>query len=274
MMPEKPPTSELEHQARTVRRHVIGLAAEHFCHVGGALSAADILTALYFRVMRVDPAAPASPDRDHLILSKGHGVLALFAALAGRGFFSMESLAGFEQAGSILAGHPTLKVPGVEVATGSLGHGLPIGVGIALACKTDGDPNRVFVLLGDGELQEGSVWEAAMAAPRFQLDNLVAVIDRNRFQAFGAVEEIMPLEPLADKWRAFRWDVVEVDGHDMQQLVEALERPPAQDAPRVVIAATVKGKGAPCIEDTARAHFTRLTPEEAEEALRALGVTP
>jgi transketolase len=271
-MPEKPPVNELQQQALEVRRHVIGLAAEHMCHVGGALSAADILTALYFRVMRVDPAAPASPDRDYLIVSKGHGVLALFAALAGRGFLPIEALAGFEQAGSVLAGHPTLKVPGVEVATGSLGHGLPIGVGIALACKTDGAPNRVFVLMGDGELQEGSVWEAAMAAPRFRLNNLVAIVDRNRFQAFGAVEEIMPLEPLADKWRSFRWDVVEIDGHDMPQVVEALERLPARDVPRVIIASTVKGKGAPCIEDTARAHFTKLTPEEAEEALRALGV--
>ncbi|MDI6858552.1 MAG: transketolase [Dehalococcoidia bacterium] len=272
-MLEKPPISDLQQEALDIRRHVIGLAAEHLCHVGGALSAADILAALYFRVMRIDPAAPASPDRDYLILSKGHGVLALYAALAGRGLFPVETLASFEQTGSMFAGHPTLKVPGVEVATGSLGHGLPVGVGIALALKTDGDPNRVFVLMGDGELQEGSVWEAAMAAPRLRLDNLVAIVDRNRFQAFGAVEEIMPLEPLADKWRSFRWDVVEVDGHDMSRVVEALERSPAKDVPRVIIASTVKGKGAPCIEDTPRAHFTKLTPEEAEEALRALGVT-
>ena len=172
----------------------------------------------------------------------------------------------------MLAGHPTLKVPGVELATGSLGHGLAIGMGIAIACRVEGAPNRVFVLMGDGEMQEGSVWEAALSAPRFGLDNLVAIVDQNRFQALGAVERIVPVEPLADKWRSFRWSVIEIDGHDMKQVVAALERPPEPGQPTVIIAHTVKGKCVPCLENTPRAHYTRLTPEEAAEALRGLGV--
>ena len=270
-MDSEPTIQQLERQATVIRRHVVELAAEHLCHVGGALSSTDIVTALYFRVMRIDPADLERSDRDYFILSKGHGVLALFAALAERGFFPVSSLKTFEQAGSILAAHPTLKVPGVEVATGSLGHGLPIATGIALACHVSGEPNRVFIVMGDGELQEGSVWEAALAAPRFGLDNLVAVVDRNRFQAFGPVEQIMPLEPLAEKWRSFRWNVIECDGNEMGQVVAALERPPEAGRPTVIIAHTVKGKGVPCLEDTPRAHFTRLTAEEAEEALRAMG---
>lgn len=272
MSPE-PVVRELEQQAAIIRRHIVELATEHVCHVGGALSVADLVTALYFWVLKIDPADPDREDRDYFILSKGHGTLALFAALAERGFFPVSDLKTFEQAGSMLAGHPTLKVPGVEVATGSLGHGLPIAMGIAIACRVTSEPNRVFVVMGDGELQEGSVWEAAMAAPRFGLDNLVAIVDQNRFQAFGAVEQIMPVEPLADKWRSFRWNVIEVDGHDMGQVVAALERPPEAGRPTVIIAHTVKGKGAPCIEDSPRAHFTQLTAAEAEETLRTLGVT-
>lgn len=263
---------QLERQAAVIRRHVIELGSEHLCHIGGALSAADLLAALYFHVMKVEPSNPEWRDRDYFILSKGHGVLALYAALAERGFFPVEALKSFEQAGSMLAAHPTLKVPGVEVATGSLGHGLPIGMGIAIACRVEGTPNRVFVLLGDGEMQEGSVWEAALSAPRFGLDNLVAIVDQNRFQALAAVEQIVPVDPLADKWRSFRWSVIEIDGHDLGQVVAALEHPPEPGRPTVIIAQTVKGKGAPCLENTPRAHYTRLTSEEAAEALQGLGV--
>lgn len=263
----------LEQQAATIRRHVVEVGAEHLCHIGGALSAADVLTALYFHVMRIDPTDPGRRDRDYFILSKGHGVLALYAALAERGFFPVETLKTFEQAGSVLAAHPTLHAPGVEIATGSLGHGLPVGIGIAIACRVEGASNRVFVMMGDGEMQEGSVWEAALSAPRFELENLVAIVDQNRFQAFGAVEHIVPVDPLADKWRSFRWSVIEIDGHDMRQVVEALERPPEAGRPTAIIAQTAKGKGVPCLENSPRAHFTRLTPEEAAEALQALGVT-
>lgn len=262
--------SQLERQAALVRRHIIEAATEHVCHPGGALSAADIITALYFRVLRVDPANPRWPERDYFILSKGHAVLALHAALAERGFFPVEALKGFERKGGILAGHPTLKVPGVEVATGSLGHGLPIALGIAIACRTEGAANRVFVMMGDGEIQEGSVWEAALAAPRFSVDNLTAIIDQNGFQATNAVDRIIPLEPLAEKWRSFGWNVTEIDGHDMAQVVAALERSPEPGRPSVIIAHTVKGKGVPCLENSPRAHYTRITPEEAAEALRGL----
>jgi transketolase len=265
-------TRRLESQAAVIRRHVIEVAKEHVCHPGGALSATDLITALYFHVLKVDPADPGRQDRDYLILSKGHAVLALYAALAERGFFPVETLQTFEQKGGMLAGHPTLKVPGVEVATGSLGHGLPIGMGVAIACRVEGAPSRVFVLMGDGEMQEGSVWEAAMAAPRFELDNLIAIVDGNRFQASNAVDKIIPVEPLADKWRSFRWNVVEIDGNDMAQVVDALERPPVVGQPTAIIAHTVKGKGVPCLENSPRAHYTRLTPEEAEEALRVLEV--
>jgi transketolase len=262
----------LEKQAAVIRRHVIELGSEHLCHIGGALSAADLVAALYFHVMKVEPTDPKKTDRDYFILSKGHGVLALYAALAERGFFPVEELKGFEQAGSTLAAHPTLKVPGIEVATGSLGHGLPIGMGIAVACRVDGAPNRVFVLMGDGEMQEGSVWEAALSAPRFGLDNLIAIVDQNRFQALGAVEQIVPVEPLADKWRSFCWNIVEIDGHDMAQVVAALERAPEPGRPTVIVAHTVKGKGVPCLENSPRAHYTRLIPEEAAEALKGLEV--
>ena len=263
---------ELEQQAASIRRQIIELATEHVCHVGGALSVTDLLTALYFRVLNIDPTDPSQRDRDYLILSKGHAVLALYAALAERGFFPIETLKTFEHKGSMLAGHPTLRVPGVEVATGSLGHGLPIGMGIAVACRVEGAPNRVFVVMGDGEMQEGSVWEAALAAPRFELDNLIAIVDENRFQASNAVDKIIPVAPLADKWRSFRWDVAEIDGHDMSQIVAALERAPEAGRPRAIIPHTVKGKGVPCLENTPRAHYSRLTPEEAAEALGALEV--
>ncbi len=261
--------AQLERQAAVIRRHIIQAATEHLCHPGGALSITDIVTALYFRVMNVDPANPAWPGRDYFVLSKGHAVLALHAALAERGFFPVAELKAFEQKGGILAGHPTLKVPGVEVATGSLGHGLPIALGMAMALKAEGAPNRVFVALGDGEMQEGSVWEAALAAPRFEVDNLTAIIDHNGFQATNAVEQIIPVEPIAEKWRSFGWDTAEIDGNDMTQVVDALERPPSAGRPRAIVAHTRKGKGVPCLENTPRAHYTRLMPEEAEEAMKA-----
>ena len=267
--------SQLRRQAAVIRRHVIELGTEHVCHVGGALSATDLITALYFHVLKVDPGDPRWRDRDYFILSKGHCTLALYGALAERGFFPVEALKTFEQKGSVLAGHPTLKVAGVEVATGSLGHGLPIALGIAAACRAEGAPNRVFVMMGDGEMQEGSVWEAALAAPRFGLDNLTAIIDQNRFQATNAVDNLIPIDPLADKWRSFRWNVIEIDGNDMAQVVAALQPESSgrqAGRPTAVVAHTVKGKGVPCIEDTPRAHYTRLTPEEAAEALQGLEV--
>ncbi len=273
-MVANPVTERLERQALVIRRHIIELATEHVCHVGGALSVTELMTALYFHILKIDPADPGLRDRDYLILSKGHVVLALYSALAERGFFPVETLRTYEEKGSILAGHPTLKVPGVEVATGSLGHGLPIGVGLAVACRVEGGSNRVFVVMGDGEMQEGTVWEAALAAPRFELDNLVAIIDHNRFQAMNAVDDVIPVAPLADKWKSFRWNTVEIDGHDMAQVVAALERRPEPGRPTAIVAHTVKGKGVPCLEGTPRAHYTRLTSEEAAEALQGPEVVP
>ncbi|MGH3055194.1 MAG: 1-deoxy-D-xylulose-5-phosphate synthase N-terminal domain-containing protein, partial [Gaiellaceae bacterium] len=179
-------------------------------------------------------------------------------------------LATSGRSGSRLAGQPTKKAPGVEFGTGSLGHALSVGVGIALAEQLDRSGSRTVVLLGDGELQEGTVWEAALSAPRFGLENLIAIVDYNRFQAAGNVDDVMPVEPLADKWRAFRWNVTEIDGHDMAAIVDTLEALPAAHGPTAIIAHTVKGKGVPGIEGTGRAHYTRLTAEEVQRTLTSL----
>jgi transketolase len=237
------------------------------------MSAVEILTVLFFDdVLRVDPGNPDWDGRDYLIYSKGHSSAALYAALAERGFFDVGELATYKQPGSRLAGHPSRDIPGVELATGSLGHGLPVGTGMALAGKHDGADHRVFVVLGDGECQEGSVWEAAMSAAHFGLDNLVAVVDRNGFQEDGPTEEIMRLEPFADKWRSFGWHVVEVDGHDVDELSEALHRvPPAPGKPTCVIARTVKGHGLSFASNTHLWHYGKLTPEQYSQARAELG---
>jgi transketolase len=240
-------------------------------HVGGDLSVTDILTALFFGVLRVDPANPGWPERDRLILSKGHCAAALYSVLALRGFFAEEELARFMAPLSPLNGHPNRrKVPGVEANTGPLGHGLPIAVGCAIAARLAGEAWRTFVVLGDGELQEGSNWEAAMTAGHRGLGNLTAVVDRNRLQQGARTEATNRLEPLADKWRAFGWEVREIDGHDHAALLEAFTV--ATDrGPRCVIANTVKGKGVSFIEDRVEWHHKVPTPEHVEQALRELG---
>ena len=264
--------SKLEDKAAVIRRHVVKIAATTGCHIGGAMSVTDIITALYFHFMKIDPQNPQLSERDYCILSKGHTVPALYAALAERGFFPVESLSTYQQLNSIFAGHPTMKAPGIELATGSLGHGLSVGMGIAVAVKADGEENKVYVIVGDGEIQEGSVWEAAMSAPRHQLDNLVAIVDYNQFQASAAVKDILPLDPLADKWKSFGWAVCEIDGNDMAQVVKALANIPAElKKPTAIIAHTVKGKGVSFLEAQRRAHYTKLTPEETEQAYRELG---
>jgi len=257
----------LRRRATALRRHILVPASTSYAHLGGAMSCADIMAALFFHFLRLDGRRGA---RDHFLLSKGHAVTALHACLVERGQIDATELPTSGQSGSRLAGHPTRKAPGVEFATGSLGHALSVGVGIALAEQLDRSAARTVVLLGDGELQEGSVWEAALAAPRFGVRHLIAIVDANRFQAAGAVEEVMPLEPLADKWRAFRWNVTEIDGHDMTAIVTALEALPAAQGPSVIIARTVKGKGVPGIEGTTRAHYTMLSEDEVQRALAAL----
>jgi transketolase len=261
---------QLTHIALRVREHVLNAGASPVgAHVGGALSAADVLTALYFGIMLLRPDQPDWPGRDRFVLSKGHVSSALYGCLAERGFLPVEELATYGRPGSRLAGHPLPHLPGVEFGTGALGHGLALGVGLALAARRDGRPNRTFVLLGDGELQEGSVWEAAMAASHLGLERLSAIVDRNGFQISGRTEERLALEPVADRWASFGWETVCVDGHDLGGLLDAL-RPVGSGRPRVVVARTVKGKGVPFIEDRKRSHYVTLSPDLHQRARRQL----
>ena len=265
--------TDLKDVAQVLRHHVVHMATDSpGAHVGGSMSAIEILTVLFFDgVLRVDPAQPKMEGRDYLIFSKGHASAALYAALAERGFFPVEELTTYKQMGSRLAGHSLKSIPGVELATGSLGHGLPVGNGIALAGQHDGLPYRTFVLLGDGECQEGSVWEAAMAAAHYRLDNLVAIVDRNGVQEDGPTEKIMALEPFADKWRSFGWAVREVDGHDVEDLSRALHSLPfAAGKPSLLLARTVKGKGVSFAEHRNAWHYGKLSGEQREQALSDL----
>jgi len=241
-------------------------------HVGTSLSIADLLAVLYGGALRVDPGRPDAPDRDRFILSKGHGCAALYATLAEGGFFPLEWLDTYCQDGSRLAGHIThYGVPGVEVSTGSLGHGLSIGCGMALAGKREERPYRVFVLLSDGECDEGSTWEAALFAPHHCLDNLVAIVDYNKIQAFGTVKEVLDLEPLADKWRAFRWAVQEIDGHDYSQIDNALTSIPFEPGkPSCIVAHTIKGKGVSFMENQLAWHYKSPNAEQLAQALAEL----
>lgn len=241
-------------------------------HIAGSLSIIEILAVLYHRVLRIDPENPKDAGRDRFILSKGHAGVALYAILADRGFFSKDYLNKFAQKDSILGGHPDMyKVPGVEASTGSLGHGFPFGVGMALAGKMDKSNYKVFILLGDGECQEGSIWEAAMFAPQHKLDNLIAVVDYNKIQAMDRLEKIVALEPLADKWRAFGWEVREVDGHDTLQLEKILNSVPFMSGkPSLIIAHTIKGKGISFMENTPIWHYRLPSPGELKIACREL----
>jgi transketolase len=263
--------------ALRLRRHIVELAANSpGAHVGGSMSVTEILTSLLFDgVLRIDPTRPDWPERDYLIFSKGHSSAALYAALAERGYFPVDELATYKQPGSRLPGHPSRDIPGVELATGSLGHGLPVGVGLALASSRDRSPNRVFVILGDGECQEGSIWEAAMAAAHYRLDNLVAIVDRNGFQEDGPTEQIMALEPFADKWRSFGWAVSEVDGHDLGELGTALRQLPfSPGRPSCLIARTEKGHGLSFTSNTHEWHYGKFTPDQYAQALLELATPP
>jgi len=261
----------LRREATRIRRNVVKMIGRaHLGHVGGDLSVTDILATLFFGVLRLDPAAPRAPERDRFILSKGHCAAALYSTLAQRGFMPLEALSTFMQPLSALNGHPNRrKVPGVEANTGPLGHGLPIAVGCAIAAKLARASWRTFVVLGDGELQEGSNWEAAMCGGHQKLDNLVAVVDRNRLQQGARTEDTNRLEPLADRWRAFGWDAVECDGHDHAALYEAFVSP-HKGRPRCVIAKTIKGKGVSFIEDRVEWHHKVPSPEQIELALKEL----
>jgi transketolase len=243
-------------------------------HTGGSLSCIDILNVLYNRVLNVSPAAVASPDRDRYVHSKGHSVEALYTVLADRGFFPASELATLCREGSHFVGHPTRKVPGIEQNTGALGHGLSVAVGMALAAKLDGRTYRVFTTMGDGELSEGSVWEAAMSAAHYKLDNLVAIVDRNRLQITGRTEEVMGLDPLEARFEAFGFAVRTVDGNDVAALAALFAQLPfAEGKPNLVLAHTVKGKGISFIEDKAKWHHHVPTDGELAAALAELDST-
>jgi transketolase len=258
----------LEERTATLRKHILTMASdEQRIHIGGSMSIAELMAALFFHFLEVEGG---ERPRDHFILSKGHTIHTFHACLAELGKIETSEFSTLGQMGTRLAGHPSLKAPLVEFATGSLGHGLSVGIGIALAERLDGSSSRTVVLMGDGELQEGSVWEAALCAPRFDLTNLLAIVDRNGFQASAAVDRILPLDPLEEKWRSFCWNTQLIDGHDIGAILAALERFPAEEGPTVLIADTVKGKGVPSLEGRSRAHFTTLTDDELKEALTTL----
>jgi len=264
---------ELEAMAVTIRCDIIEMiATANAGHPGGSLSAADIVTALYFRVMRIDPTKLDWADRDRFILSKGHACPVWYAALAERGYFDRSHLNTLRQMNSILQGHPDMKrTPGIDMTAGSLGHGLSAGVGIALSGKLRKKDYHVWVVVGDGESQEGSVWEAAMASAKWKLDNLTAILDHNNLQNDDCVADEMPIEPVADKWRAFGWHVMEIDGHNMTEIVEALEDAKAfKGMPTIVIARTVKGKGVSFMENVVDWHGKAPCREEAEQALEEI----
>jgi transketolase len=273
MNASNPSIDEVKELSRRIRIQVLHMTHRaKSSHVGSSFSIVDLLAVLYTKILRVRPNEPDWPDRDRFLLSKGHGAAALYATLAERGFFPEGWLTEFNADGTRLAGHVTHHgVPGVEVSTGSLGHGLPLGCGMALAAKRDGRPARVFVVMSDGECDEGSNWEAALFAPHHRLDNLTAIIDYNKIQSFGSVEEVLNLHPLAEKWRAFGWAVSEIDGHNHEEATRTLESAPTEvGLPTCIIAHTVKGKGVSFMEGQLLWHYRPPDANELQAALQEL----
>lgn len=270
---DKQKLKQLKKYATLIRRHIIEEVYHAASgHPGGSLSCTDILTVLYFHEMRVDIHNPQWPDRDRFVLSKGHCAPALYAALAERGFFPVEELPKFRSIDSYLQGHPSMKdVPGVDMSTGSLGQGFSASVGMALAGKLDNKDYRVYVLLGDGELQEGQVWEASMAAAHYKLDNLTAFLDHNGLQIDGKITEVMSPEPVEEKFKAFGWNVIVIDGHDYGQIMGAIEEAKrTKGKPTMVVAKTTKGKGVSFMENEAGWHGTAPNKEQRDIAVAEL----
>jgi transketolase len=264
----------LEEKARIIRRRIIEMTWKaQSGHPGGSLSLADIFTVLYFRVLRHNPENPDDPNRDRVILSKGHAAPVWYAALAEAGFFPVDELDKLRSIDGLLEGHPCMHIPGVDLTTGSLGLGLSGGCGMALAARLEHRLDLfVYVIIGDGELNEGQIWEAAMAASHFKLTNLVAVVDRNGYQNDGATRDIMNSEPLVEKWESFGWRALEIDGHDLDQIAVAIEEAQREESkPAVIVANTVKGKGVSALIDKPGLHYTAPTTELKEIALRELG---
>ena len=278
---QDPEIRQLEEAARRIRVGIIRSVNQAKAgHLGGPLSAADVLAALYFRVMRIRPDEPDWPDRDRFVLSKGHSSIGLYAALALRGYFPVEELLTFDSLGSRLQGHPDMtRLPGIDMSTGSLGMGISAGIGIALGCRLGGRDARTFVMLGDGECQEGEVWEAAFLAPRYGLDNLVVIVDHNKLQQYGwqgsgPDDRLPPAWPgeLVAKWSAFGWRALEVDGHDMAAVVRVLEAATVGDGrPVAIIANTIKGRGVSFMEGRYQWHTRVLTEDEFATAMADLG---
>ncbi|KOA19617.1 transketolase 2 [Clostridium homopropionicum DSM 5847] len=265
---------ELKEIAREVRKDIIKmLTASGSGHPGGSLSAVEILTTLYFKEMKVNIEDPKDPERDRFVLSKGHAAPVLYSVLAEKGFFNKEELNGLRKFGSILQGHPNMNyVPGVDMSTGSLGQGISTAVGMAIAGKLDKKDYRVFSLLGDGELQEGQVWEAAMAAAQFKLDNLTAFVDFNGLQIDGRTQDVMSPEPIDKKFKAFGWHVISIDGHDFEAIINAIEEAKnTKGQPTMIVAKTIKGKGVSFMEDEASWHGSAPSKEQCEQALIEIG---
>ena len=264
---------DLKNKANVLRLEVVkATSAAGSGHPGGSLSSAELMTALYFRVMRHDPKDPQWEDRDRFILSKGHVAPILYAALAEAGYFPKEELASLRKMGSMLQGHPVRgKVPGVEMSTGSLGQGLSMACGMALAAKLDNKDHKIYCLMGDGELQSGQNWEAAMLASHYRLNNIIGFVDRNHLQINGDTEDTMSVDPLSDKWRAFGWNVIIADGHDMCQILTACEKAAlSQNNPTIIILKTVKGKGVSFMENRAEFHGKVCKGAEKDQAIDEL----
>ena len=263
---------ELESLSKELRQDILNTIFEAGSgHPGGSLSAVEILTSLYWKELQHDPANPTNPDRDKFILSNAHACPVLYVVLAKCGYFAREELWTFRKIGSILQGHAHIMTPGVEMSGGSLGQGLSFGVGSALAARLDSKKSRTYVLLGDGECDEGQIWEAAMAAAHYKLDNLVAIVDRNGIQNDRFTNEVMNLEPLTDKWRSFGWNTIEIDGHNFEDVIGAFKKArSAKDKPTAIIAATVKGKGVSFMENNPGFHGKSPNEEELVRALDEL----
>jgi len=277
--PSQKEIERLEKKAKHIRHLIIQMLAKAGSgHPGGSLSATDLLTCLYFGhfpsgdpIFRYDPKNPSWPDRDRFHLSKGHCCPLWYALLAEAGYFPLKELDTLRRLGSILQGHPDRRTPGVEVASGSLGQGLSVALGMSLAAKIDKKNYRVYVLMGDGEIQEGNIWEAAMACAHYRCDNITAILDYNRYQIDGRVDEIMNLEPIVEKWKAFGWYVLEIDGHNLYQILDAYYAAvQIKEKPQIIIAHTIKGKGVSFMENIVDFHGRVPTKEEAERALKEL----
>ncbi|MBI4735055.1 MAG: transketolase [candidate division NC10 bacterium] len=273
-MEEMLTVAEIQEVADRLRRRTLDMVwRAQAGHPGGSFSLAEILACLYFRVLRIDPSRPDWPDRDRFVLSKGHAAPIYYATLAERGYFPPEALDTYDELNSILQGHPDMHTPGVDMSSGSLGQGLSPGIGMALGARLRGKEFRVYVVLGDGEIQEGQVWEAAMAASAYRLDNLVAIVDWNKIQLSDFIEKAMPVDPLPDKWRAFGWHVRECDGHDVAAILHALEElRQVRGRPTVLLAHTVKGKGVSFMENNPAWHAKAPNEQEYLQARTELAV--